>query len=188
MLKEIGAPVAGNWRESEAVHINTVFPDSVIAAGIARKQGKKVIYYAHSTMEDFRNSFIGSDRMSQPFKKWICFCYGLGDVILTPTEYSRRLLMGYGLTLPIYAITNGVDTGFFRRDDKMGKCFRRKYGIPDDRKVVISAGHLISRKGILDFLKLAAEMPEVLFVWFGGGNGWAVQPRIKRAIRKKQIM
>lgn len=66
-----------------------------------------------------------------------------------------------------------------------GKRFRERYQIPDWKKVVISAGHLIRRKGIFDFLNLAAAMPETLFFWFGGGNRWAVPSDVKRAVRKK---
>lgn len=185
MLKETGAPMARKWKEASVIHINTVFPDSALAAYLARKQGKKVIYYGHSTMEDFRNSFIGSNQAAGLFKKWICYCYSLADMILTPTEYSRRLLAGYGLTPPIYSITNGVDTEFFHKNEEMGKQFRRKYRILQGQKVVISAGHLIARKGIFDFLKLAASMPEVTFIWFGGGNTWAVPFSVKQAIREK---
>lgn len=185
MLRETGASLARNWKEATVIHINTVLPDSVFAAYIARKQGKKVVYYGHSTMEDFCNSFIGSNQAAALFKKWICRCYNLGDVILTPTKYSRCLLSGYGLKPHIHAITNGVDTEFFHKDKEMRKRFRWKYQIPDCRKVVISAGHLIPRKGIFDFLKLAAGMPEVLFIWFGGGNSWALPLAVKRAIREK---
>ena len=46
-----------SFKEADIVHINTIFPDSVIAAIKARIMGKKVVYYGHSTMEDFRNSF-----------------------------------------------------------------------------------------------------------------------------------
>ena len=185
MLKETGAPMTRSWKEASVIHINTIFPDSSAVAYLAKKQGKKVVYYGHSTMEDFRNSFVGSNQTAGLFKKWICHCYNLGDVILTPTEYSRRLLTGYGLTPPIYSITNGVDTEFFHKNEEMGKQFRRKYGILPGRKVVISAGHLIARKGIFDFLKLAAGMPEVTFIWFGGGNTFAVPFSVKQAIREK---
>ncbi len=185
MLAAIGAPVTKDWDEASVVHINTVFPDSVLAAYFAGKQKKKVVYYGHSTMEDFRNSFIGSNLAAPLFQKWICRCYEMGDVILTPTEYSRRLLVGYGLRKPIYSITNGVDTDFFKKSVDAGRRFRSRYQISPDKKVVISAGHLIRRKGILEFLELASQMPEVLFFWFGGGNHWAIPWDVKQALRRK---
>ena len=54
-----------------------------------------------------------------------------------------------------------------------------------NRKVVVSAGHLIQRKGILDFLKLAKMMPETTFIWFGGGNDSLVTQEVKEAVKKK---
>ena len=54
-----------------------------------------------------------------------------------------------------------------------------------NRKVVVSAGHLIRRKGILDFLELAKMMPEITFIWFGGGNDSLVTQEVKEAVKKK---
>ena len=98
MLRRARIDTADHWcQRAGAVHINTVLPDKVLAALAAKLMGRKVIYYGHSTMEDFRRSFRGSDRLAPLFRKWITFCYSLGDVVLTPTEYSRRLLESYGL-------------------------------------------------------------------------------------------
>ena len=189
MLKQADIEEAKSWKEADIVHINTVFPDSVLAACLAKMQGKKVVYYGHSTMEDFRNSFIGSNRFAPLFKKWICFCYGLGDIVITPTEYSKGLLKSYGIQKKIYAVSNGVDTEFFqsRNKEKEKQELHEKYKIPMNRKVVVSAGHLIQRKGILDFLKLAKMMPETTFIWFGGGNDSLVTQEVKEAVKKAGI-
>lgn len=104
---------------------------------------------------------------------------------MTPTSYSRKLLIKYGIKKPIYPVTNGVDTDFFRADAGEGRRFREKYHISPDQKVVISAGHLIKRKGIFDFITLASQMPDTLFIWFGGGNDWAVPWNVKRLLRSK---
>ncbi len=185
MLSAVQASRADRWKDATVVHMNTVLPDSVIAACIAKLQKKKVIYYGHSTMEDFKNSFIGSNLAAPLFKKWICFCYNLGDVIVTPTEYSRKLLEGYGLKRKIYSLTNGVDTEFFKPDMEAGKRFREKYHLAADQKVAISVGHLIQRKGIFEFLELAKKMPDVQFIWFGGGNESLVTAEVKEAIQNK---
>lgn len=97
-LHRCGITVSDHWTaDTAAVHINTVLPDSVLKALGARLRGKKVIWYGHSTMEDFRRSFRGSDLMAPLFRRWITFCYGLGDVVITPTEYAASLLRGYGV-------------------------------------------------------------------------------------------
>ena len=115
MLRAAKVTVTDVWKEADIVQINTVLPDSPLMARRARRQGKKVVYYGHSTMEDFKNSFIGSNLAAPLFKKWIRHCYRQGDVVITPTEYSRKLLMKYDLHREIYALTNGVDTRDIRR-------------------------------------------------------------------------
>ena len=149
MLRAAKVTVTDVWKEADIVQINTVLPDSPLVARRARRQGKKVVYYGHSTMEDFKNSFIGSNLAAPLFKKWIRHCYRQGDVVITPTEYSRELLMKYDLHREIYALTNGVDTEFFHKTEQAGGRFRIFFHLPVDKKVVISAGHLIHRKGCL---------------------------------------
>ena len=169
--------------DTDAVHINTVLPDSVATALLAHLRGRKVVWYGHSTMEDFRGSFRGSDLLSPLFRRWITFCYGLGDVVLTPTPYSRRLLVGYGLRKPVYSLSNGVDTDFFHPDPAAKDAFRRRYGLKTDEKAVISVGHTIARKGLPEFLELARKMPDVRFLWFGWTDPRLIPAEISRAIR-----
>ncbi|MDD2992141.1 MAG: glycosyltransferase [Pygmaiobacter sp.] len=183
MLEKSGVEVTEHWRgHADAVHINTVFPDAVLAALRAKLRGEMVAYYGHSTMQDFRNSFVGSNLLAPLFKKWICFCYGLGDVIITPTPYSKRLLESYGIEKPITALSNGIDTDFFAPSEARRKLFREKYGLTDTQKVVISVGHYMERKGILDFIALAQKMPEVRFYWFGYTAPALVPEKIKAAM------
>lgn len=185
-LKLAGVPFTMNSKEEYSIiHLNTIFPDSLLKSKQAKRKGKKVIYYAHSTMEDFRNSFRGSNLIAPLFKKWITYCYNSGDLIITPTEYSKELLEGYGLKPPIVSLSNGIDTDFFKRNDETRRRFRDKYQIPDTDKVVISVGHYIERKGILDFVKLAERMPNYQFYWFGYTNLNLIPNTIKEAIKKQ---
>ena len=167
-LSRCGLPVTDRFApDTDAVHINTVLPDAVVTALLARLRGRKVVWYGHSTMEDFRGSFRGSDLLAPLFRRWLTFCYGLGDVVLTPTPYSRRLLAGYGLRKPVYSLSNGVDVDFFHPDAAAKDTFRKRYHLGANEKTVISVGHTIARKGLPEFLELARRMPDVRFLWFG---------------------
>jgi len=184
ILKDAGYEVVRHIDpETEAVHLNTVFPDSVIEALIAKLCGKTVIYYGHSTMEDFRNSFKGSNLLAPLFCKWIKLCYSMGDVILTPTEYSRRLLISYGIKKPIVAVSNGIDIRKFVPSIENRKIFRRKYHLSEDKKVILSVGHYIERKGILEFIKMARKMPDIQFLWFGYTDPKLIPLKIQKAIK-----
>ena len=66
MLKQADIEEAKSWKEADIVHINTVFPDSVLAACLAKMQGKKVAYYGFNDgglpelfyrFQPFRTSF-----------------------------------------------------------------------------------------------------------------------------------
>lgn len=168
--------------EARVVHINTVFPDAPLAAMRAHLMKKKVVYYGHSTEEDFRNSFKGSNFLSPLFRRWICFCYERGDVVITPTPYSKQLLESYGIRRPIYALSNGIDISFFAPSLQRRLAFRAKYEIAEDEKAVLSVGHYIARKGILEFVEMARRLPDVRFFWFGYTNLDLVPSDIRHAI------
>ena len=169
----------------DIVHINTIFPQSYLAAKKAHKMGKKVVMHAHSTEEDFRNSFIGSNLFAPLFKKWLIKCYKQGDVVLTPTPYSKRLLDNYGIGKKIIPISNGIELDFFKKDKKWGKEFRKEFNLTNEDKVIICVGLYIERKGILDFVELAKKMSEYKFIWFGYTNLNTVPKKIKDAVNTK---
>ena len=79
--------IAHGLEDADIVHINTVFPRSLWLAKKARKREIPVAYHAHSTKEDFRSSYIGSDFFAPLFGKCIQYCYGSVTIIITPTEY-----------------------------------------------------------------------------------------------------
>lgn len=172
-------------KNCDIVHINFYGLKSYFLARKAHKLGKKVVYHAHSTEEDFKNSFILSNQVSKIFKWWISKCYKQGDVIITPTEYSKRLLSNYDLNKDIYAISNGLDTKFFEHDDVWGREFRREFGYTEDDKIIMGVGLYLKRKGILDFVELAKKLPEYKFIWFGYLDLKLVPNEIKKAVNTK---
>ena len=171
--------------EYDIVHINYYGPKSYLLAKKAKKNGKKVIYHAHSTEEDFRNSFILSNEVAPLFKKWLIKCYTLGDHILTPTPYSKSLLKKYGITIPITDISNGINVKFFEHDDSLGKKFRKDFGYKDSDKIIMGVGLYIERKGILDFVELAKRLPQYKFIWFGYSPLAASPIKIREAVNTK---
>lgn len=171
----------------DILHINTYFPKSYFIAKKAKKRGKKIVYHAHSTEEDYKDGFIFAKQTSKLFKKWLIKCYKLGDVIVTPTPYSKRLLQGYkGLeNKKIIDVSNGIELDFFRKDIKAGKKFKKRFGYKDNDKVIFGVGLYIERKGIVDFVELAKRLPEYKFIWFGYSPLVAATKPVKKAVHTK---
>lgn len=178
-----GVEVVDNIDDADVVHINTVLPNSPKLAKKLRKKGVPVVYHAHSTREDFRNSYIGANAVSGLFKRWLIRCYSLGDVIVTPSEYSKSLLESYGIKNEIYAVSNGIDIGEYVRNEQAGKEFRKKYGFSEDDKIVMSAGLLMKRKGVHDFAEIARRLPQYKFIWFGTADLKFVGKEVRNAVK-----
>ncbi|MGO3751752.1 MAG: glycosyltransferase family 4 protein [Peptoniphilaceae bacterium] len=165
----------------DIVHINTVFPSSYLFAKKALKNNKKVIYHAHSTKEDFRNSFLFSNQLSFLFKYWIKKCYKTSNLILTPTEYSKKILKSYGIDRRVEVVSNGIDLDFWKKEEGDRESFERKYG-GQGKKIIVSVGLYIKRKGILDFVELAKRLPEYEFYWFGHTDLNLLSKEIRNAV------
>ncbi|WP_040398825.1 glycosyltransferase family 4 protein [Anaerococcus senegalensis] len=169
--------------DHDICHINTVFPKSVSFAKKAKKAGKKVVYHGHSTEEDFKNSFIFSNQIAPFFKKWLIHCYKMGDLILTPTDYSKKILESYNMDRKIEVVSNGIDLNFWKEDKKDRENFYQRYGLDKNKKSIISVGLFIERKGILDFVDLAKKLPQYEFIWFGELNLKLVPEKIRKAVK-----
>lgn len=168
----------------DILHINTYGPKSLRLVSKAKKMGKKVVFHAHSTEEDFRNSFVGSNQLAPLFKKWLIMMYKQADHLITPTPYARKLLWSYGLTQPIAAISNGIDLKKYYPDEKKETAFRKHFKLSETQKVVICVGLFFERKGIIDFVEIARKMPEYTFIWFGDVPMLSIPANIRKIVKK----
>lgn len=169
----------------DILHINTYGPKSLQLVRKAKKMGKKVIYHAHSTEEDFRNSFVGSNQLAPLVKKWLVTLYQQSDHLITPTPYSKSLLRSYGLQQPIAAISNGIDLKKYYPDEHKERAFRKYFHLSETQKVVICVGLFFERKGIIDFVDIAKRMPEYTFIWFGDVPMLTIPSNIRRIVKKE---
>lgn len=97
--------------------------------------------------------------------------------VLNISDFGRRAASGHGyLPADRYTVIyNSVDLGRLNRSPEIGRQFRRKHGIPDDREVVLQMSWIIPDKGIDDLLAAArivvARNPRAHFVFAGEGAG-----------------
>ncbi|MDL2211493.1 glycosyltransferase [Erysipelotrichaceae bacterium OttesenSCG-928-M19] len=186
ICKDQGIEYTTDFKDDyDILHINTVFLKSPEAIKYARKQNAKVIYHAHTTKEDFQNSFTLSNVIAPGLKTWLVFLYSKADLILTPTAYSKSLLIDYGIEIPVIDISNGIDINKFKPSLSKEQKFKNYFKVKPDEKVIISVGLWFERKGILDFIELAEQLPEYRFIWFGYTPKASIPAKINQAIENK---
>ncbi len=184
-LKEVGIPYTlDNKEDFDILHINTYGINSHAMVNKAKKEGKKVVYHAHSTEEDFRNSFIGSNQLAPIVKKYLVGLYQKADYLITPTPYSKTLLESYGIDVPIQSISNGIDLAKYQPDPEKERKFREYFKFSPDQKVIICVGLFFARKGIIDFVKIAEQMPEYTFIWFGHVPMYSIPRHIRKIVKE----
>ncbi len=170
----------------DLVHFNTVFAESYSFLKHAKRKDIPVVVHAHSTKEDFLNSFNFSKYIKGWFYQKLKNMYSNADLIITPSNYSKSLLLKYGyITCPIKVLSNGIDLDEYKKDESKEAQFRNHFNLASTDKVVIGVGLLFERKGLHDFIEIARMMPNVTFIWFGTLSKAMQTKTIKQAIENK---
>ncbi|GAB6188672.1 cell wall glycolipid biosynthesis glucosyltransferase BgsA [Marinitoga arctica] len=166
----------------DIIHINTIGFLSEKLLKKSKKLGKKVIVHTHTTYEDFKNSFTFSNYLAPFIKKRVITMYSHADILISPSEYTKNLILSYGIKKDIKVVSNGVDTNKFKCDNYSKKIFRNYFNIK--RPLILSVGLPFERKGILDFYKLARKLPIYDFVWLGAKLN-IIPKKIKKILKNK---
>ncbi len=165
-LELVGVEWTSSLKDNfDILHICSVGLKSILIAQRFRKKGKKIVIHAHTTADDFRNSFIFSNEVYPLLQRYLRFYYSLGDVVLCPSEYTKGVLESYGIRRPIRVVSNGVDTERFCYSPRRRKKFRREHGL--EGVVPLAVGHVFVRKGIETFTNVARKFPNLTFLWIG---------------------
>ncbi|MCX8103129.1 MAG: glycosyltransferase family 4 protein [Candidatus Bipolaricaulota bacterium] len=170
-LERLGVPVTTDPTDSfDILHVHWFGPRSLYYLKRAKQQGKIVIAHAHSIgTYDFKDSFTLSNTFAPLYERYLHYFYELSDAIFTPSGHAKRLLQAQGISRPIYVVSNGVDLEKFKFDAQAREKYRQRFGLK--RFTVFSAGNIIPRKGVLDFLEVARRLPQFDFIWFGQAWG-----------------
>ena len=152
----------------DLAHINTYYGDSKRLLKKLKKKHIPVIVHGHSTIEDFRESFRCWRIIAKIwFNRNLLWFYKNADFIITPTEYSKKLIDNYNLGTEVIHVSNGINPDDYVFSDEYDEEYFKKFDIKPGDKVVMGAGFYFKRKGIHDFIDVARKMPDVKFIWFG---------------------
>lgn len=158
-----------NYKDSvDITHYHTINPTFYLST-FSKKRGRK-IGYVHFLPETLEGSLKIPTPFRQIFYKYIISFYKRMDeiVVVNPTFIPK--LEKYGIKKErITYIPNFVSKAEFHQVNASDKvALRSSYGYEQKRFTIVCTGQVQTRKGVLDFIKLAKQNPEFQFIWVGG--------------------
>lgn len=151
--------------EYDILHLNTPDPASVFQLLKAKFHGKKTVFHAHVTGEDFKNSLKFSNLLAPLVGWYVRKLYGGSDLVIAPSEYTKELLTSKGVGSDIVVISNGIDTDRLDGKNQDKEVLKDKYSV--DGFCAVNLGFVYERKGLSDFVDIGVELAEADFRWFG---------------------
>jgi len=113
-----------------------------------------------------------------------CLLSNVDSVIaLTPT--IAKYVVKYHNKKPVFVIPNGVNLKNFKKNLHRKLEYRKKYNLPEDKKVILFRGRFNHVKGVIDYSRAAAilskQRDDLYFLAVGGGP---LEQFVKEIFRK----
>jgi 1,2-diacylglycerol-3-alpha-glucose alpha-1,2-galactosyltransferase len=166
LLKTNGVDVVVNGQGwGDVFHCHTYGP-YYFWKGLPYK-GKR-IHTVHVIPDSIKGS-IPFYRFFMPLFKWYFkHVYSFADVCIAISPMVEEAILKLGAKTEIVRISNPIPLDRWRTTPDMRKEARAWLGLDDTDFVVLGVGQLQARKGVEDFMDVAAGVPNAKFVWAGG--------------------
>ena len=162
-----------NIKNCDIVHAHTFEPRNYFKL---KKAKVPTISYVHCLPEHFDGSIKLPKFAFGIFKKYVIKFYKSADhlVVVNPIFIKDMVKAGLDKDKITYIPNFVSKKQFYKKTDKEIESIRKEYNIDKDKFVVLGAGQVQTRKGVLDFVKVAEELPDVEFIWAGGFSFGAI--------------
>lgn len=130
-------------------------------------KGRRILS-VHVIPDSIKGSLPGW-RFLMPFFRWYFrMVYSYADVCIALSPMVEKAIQDLHAKTRIVRICNPIPLDFWRGNAEYRKKGREMLGLKESGFVVLGVGQLEGRKGVEDFLDIAAAIPEARFVWAGG--------------------
>ena len=134
-----------------------------------KKKGKHVTY-VHFLPDTLDGSIHLAKPLSKIFKWYVMKYYKKADelVVVNPVYINELVRLGIEKEKISYIPNYVSNKEFYKLKKSEVNIIKERYNIPKGRFVVLGVGQVQNRKGVLDFVKIAEDNPDIEFVWAGG--------------------
>lgn len=166
----------------DVIHCQGIEPINRMILKEAKRAGIPVIGHHHFSME-FVLGYFRSAKIFHPIIRPVVRAlsrqfYNQCDLVLTPTDFSRRTLISWGVKTPIEAISNGVELDRFNpvdtaKEEKARRDIMKRFDLPASKPVILYIGRMDKDKNIPTLVKAIPKIIEKMpatFLFVGEGN------------------
>lgn len=161
-------------KDFDLFHAHSPFQMGYYALSMGHKMDVPVVATFHSKYYDDFKRVTKSDVMAQLVVDTIVKFYEKVDSVWSVNKGTAGTLRDYGYKGEIFVINNGTDMAAPDNIQKLTADARRRFNLPEDKKLLLFTGHLIWQKNlklILDTIKLLAGVRKDFLMLFVG-NGY----------------
>lgn len=154
-------------KKADIIHSHTIDPQNYLKM----KNNKNAnVCYVHFLPDTLDGSIQLPKALFSVFKKYVISFYKTADYLIVVNPIFMKELEKYGIPREkmIYIPNYVSKEQFYVKPMRERALIRAKYNIQEDDFVVIGVGQVQTRKGVLDFVEVAKQLPDVKFVWCGG--------------------
>jgi 1,2-diacylglycerol 3-alpha-glucosyltransferase len=158
----------------DIIHVQTPFVAHYLGTNLSRLLGVPCVETYHTFFEEYLYHYIPllpRKLLRFAAKRFSRHQGNSLDGMVVPSHPMLQVLRDYGITTPTEVIPTGIALESFVAGDRAA--FRQKYGIAQDRPMLLFVGRVAHEKNIDFLLKVADrvrhEIPDVLFVIAGEG-------------------
>lgn len=151
----------------DIIHHHTINPNYYIKMKLSKCPNIAYVHFLPHTLDE---SIKLPKFIFNIFKKYVISFYNSADYLVVVNPIFIEDLKKYKIDeKKIKYIPNFVSKDkFFKKNSNEKKSIRKKYGIENNKFVVVGAGQVQTRKGVKDFIEVAKKLPDIEFIWCGG--------------------
>lgn len=148
----------------EIVHIQDHYPVCGIALSQARAQHIPAVGTNHFLPENILPFLTNYPRLQNFFARpmWVMMLavFNRLNKAVTPSKVAADILRTQDIHVPVFAISNGIDTSRFRPDPEADRAgIRRKYGLSPDLPLLLYVGRLDHEKRLDVLVDAFSRLP-----------------------------
>ena len=151
----------------DIIHSHTIEPRNYFKLKHSKNPTIAYVHFLPETLD-------GSIKLPKPIfkilKKYIISYYKTADHLVVVNPNLKKDMIKAGLDeSKIKYIPNFVSKEMFHKKSSSEIYeLKKNMGLKKNDFVVLSAGQVQSRKGVLDFVEVAKRLPNMTFIWAGG--------------------